>query len=95
MGSIRFSPETLHCEYIYSRSGEGALIFAVEVPSPERIVYLAVPTWVVQNIWQGEVSGTYAFESEARALLSAYEADLQPEANGKLFGVDPTSGGRI
>ena len=45
-----------------------------------------------ESIWQGEVSGSYHFESEARRLLENFKSGLEPEPNAQTFGVKPTVG---
>ncbi len=49
-------------------------------------MYLDVPVWVVEQIWEGDVEGSYHFESHARALVSAFTAALDEEANATQFG---------
>ena len=57
----------------------------MEVDPPERIVRMPVPEWVVESVWQGEVDGSYHFESHAYALLEAFTASLDPEENARRF----------
>jgi hypothetical protein len=47
---------------------------------------MPVPNWVIESIWQGEIDGSYQFESDAHNLLSQFSAQLEPEANRQLFG---------
>lgn len=86
MGTTRFTPDQIIFEFIYPRSGEIATILAVTLKAPERIVFMPVPAWVVENIWQGDVDGTHQFESDARALLDDFAADMEPGPNQKWFG---------
>lgn len=94
LGSLRYEPDRIHFEYIYPAKGSSALLFRVSIDPPERIVYLAVPTWVIQSVWEGEVLGSYHFESDADRLLQAFAAGLVSESNRVHFGEDPTTGGR-
>lgn len=86
MGTTVMAPDSVTLEYIYTDSQGGTILLAVKVEAPERIVFLPVPGWVVENIWQGDVDGSYHFESDARALCEAYLAELEPERNPKHFG---------
>lgn len=85
MGLHRYSPFGITFEFIFSGPGSGSQIFEVFVPTGERIVFLPIPTWVVESIWQGEISGSYHFESEATAQLAAFSEQLLPEDNAALF----------
>jgi hypothetical protein len=85
MGSQRFSPQGIFLEFIFPDPQKGTVILTVFCPTEERIVYLPVPKWVVENVWQGDVSGSYHFESHAQELLAAFEGLLSPEANAALF----------
>ena len=51
---------------------------------------MPVPDWVVESIWQGEIDGTYRFETEAATLLAAYAKMLEAEENTPWFGERPT-----
>jgi hypothetical protein len=86
MGSTRYEPDAFYVEFIYPDPSSTATVLTVKLASPERIVFLPVPEWVVENIWQGDVQGTHHFESEARKLYGALGAELEPEANLKWFG---------
>ncbi len=84
MGASVYHPDRVDLEFLF---GAGTpLVFVVSLPAPERIVYLPVPAWVVETIWQGEISGSHHFESEANRLLLAFQSLLSPEANAPLFG---------
>ena len=48
-------------------------------------MFLPVPDWVIESIWQGEISGSYHFESDAKALVEAFQAELSAENNPKWF----------
>lgn len=86
MGSTRFEPDRLFFEFIFSGGAGPAYVLTVSLEAPERIVFMPVPNWVVETIWQGSIDGTYCFESHAKALLTSFEADLEKEANLKWFG---------
>lgn len=92
LGAARYAPRSIVLEFIFPGRQEAALVFTVEIEAPERIVYLAVPGWVVQTIWQGEISGSYHFESDAYRLLGSFSAGIEPEANRAHFGEDPGTG---
>jgi hypothetical protein len=89
MGTTRFSPSKITFEFIYPDKQGASVILEVSLIAPERIVFLPVPRWVVENIWQGDISGTHHFESEAVRLLEELEAELAPEANIKWFEPQP------
>ena len=85
IGSSEFQPNLIRLEFIYSSQTGGTIVFSVEIDSPERIVYMAVPEWVVESVWQGEVAGSYQFESDAREMLKAFENTLEEESNKEIF----------
>lgn len=85
IGSTTYEPMAIHLEFIFS-SGDSAGILRVTIVPPERIVYLAVPDWVVDNSWQGFIEGTYEFESLAMDAVEKFSRSLEPEPNGALFG---------
>lgn len=85
MGTTRFEPEAGLFEFIYPDPNGAPVVLVVRVPSPERIVYLPIPDWVVESIWQGEIAGSYALESEAKSRLAAFAARLEPSANRLEF----------
>jgi hypothetical protein len=86
MGSVRLSPTAIDLEFIYPDPKGVSAIVTVRLDPPERIVFLPVPAWVVESIWQGEIAGSHHFESDARTLVEAFRAQLEPEANAELFG---------
>lgn len=85
MGATRFSPKSIVHEFIYNVPGK-SIVLVVEVDSPERIVFLPVPEWVVENIWQGNVDGSFHFERDAKSLLETFRAEMEPSANERWFG---------
>lgn len=91
MGTTHYSPDAVTHEFTY---GEGAdlRILQVRLTPPERVVYMPVPAWVVENIWQGSIDGTYHFASDAERLLAEFARGLEVGANAAGFGVRPTIG---
>lgn len=87
MGATVFLPGSVQFQYIYPDPiGGAALVLTVTVDTPERIVFLPVPEWVLENVWQGSVDGSYHFESDARDLVERFNGLLEPSANAALFG---------
>lgn len=86
VGSTRYEPHAIHLEFIFPDSSSTATIFTVTLTPPERIVFLPVPEWVIESIWQGDIDGSYHFESQANALLEAFRGELVEDANLKWFG---------
>jgi hypothetical protein len=89
MGTTLYSPTEIAFEFIYPDPVSTATILTVHLDVPERIVFLPVPSWVVENIWQGDISGTYQFESDALSMLEDFRGELTPEGNLKWFGKQP------
>lgn len=86
MGSTRYLPDKIVLEFIYNDPHGVAVVLPVELDPPQRIVFLPVPSWVIESIWQGDIDGTYHFESDAFALAEQFRELLNPEPNAKLFG---------
>lgn len=89
MGTTVYHPDAIELQFIYSDPKSSATVLRVTVPSPERIVFLPVPGWVIESIWQGEISGSYHFERDAEELVKAFGELLEPDANRALFGPKP------
>jgi len=89
MGATTYKPNAAIFEYIFPDSHSTATVLQVLVEPPERIVFLSVPEWVMEEIWQGDVSGSAHFESEAAEMLRRYTAGLEPGVNDKYFGPQP------
>ncbi|CAN1557961.1 hypothetical protein MCEMSE15_02508 [Fimbriimonadaceae bacterium] len=87
VGATRYEPHAVVLEFIYPDSRTNATVLEVRVPTPERVVWLPVPAWVVEQIWEGEITGSFAFLSDAELMLSEFSSRLQPEANLSNFGV--------
>lgn len=86
LGATRFEPDAVVFEFIYPAEAGTSTILSVKIAAPERIVFLPVPPWVVESIWQGEVDGSYYFESEARQVLADFAQQLEEVANRRWFG---------
>ena len=86
MGATRYTPHTMAIEFIYPDTLGAATVLTVTLEAPERIVFLPVPEWVIETIWQGEIDGSYQFESDAHVLFEALLDDLTPENNAHWFG---------
>lgn len=84
MGATRFSPSAIDFEFIFS-APTGSNVWTIRVEAPERIVFLPVPDWVVETIWQGEIAGTHHFETDAKRLVEAFVARLEPDENAAEF----------
>lgn len=89
MGTTRFEPRAIVLEFIYPDPLSAATVLPVRIKTQERILFMPVPSWVVESIWQGDIDGSYHFESEAAELLAQYALLLEAEANGKWFGPRP------
>jgi hypothetical protein len=85
MGTTVLKPDLVVFEFIFSLDDGQSEVLAVELEPPERIVCLPVPDWVVESIWQGEVQGSFHFESDARLLVDKYAKELEPLHNAKWF----------
>jgi len=86
LGSTRFEPDSIYVEFIYPSPQTSSSVVTVKLTAPERIVFLPVPGWVVENIWQGDIAGTYHFESEAIRLYEELGRELSRGENEKWFG---------
>lgn len=89
MGSTVLEPENIRFEFIFPQNDGSAELLAVELTPPERIVFMPVPAWVVETIWQGDVDGSHHFESDAKQLMDELSASLEPLSNRKLFARQP------
>ncbi len=86
MGSTRYQPDAVFVEFIFPAPGTTSTVLTVRLPTLERIVFMPVPTWVVESIWQGEIDGSFHFESDAERLLADFTNQLSPDHNFGLFG---------
>lgn len=85
MGTTNYRPDALLFEFIFPDPLGTPTILSVKVDPPERIVFMPVPDWVVETVWEGEVDGSYRFESEAHALVRAFEEELTASNNPRWF----------
>lgn len=85
LGPVVYDPWHMTLEFVFAAPGGESVVIPVRLASPERIVYLPVPEWVVENVWQGDVAGSFHFESHALALVQAFQDLLAQDANGGLF----------
>lgn len=86
MGATRFAPDSIIFEFIYPDPKAAPSVLELRLAPPERIVFMPVPAWVVESIWQGEIDGSYQFESDADRMLEEFRLNLEPEANEAIFG---------
>ena len=86
MGATRYEPEAIFFEFIYPSPGTTPIVVTIRIDAAERIVFMPVPTWVVESIWQGEIDGSFHFQSEAADLVKDFVGQLEPSANEILFG---------
>lgn len=85
LGPVVYEPRHMILEFVFSAPGSDSVVVPVRLDSPERIVYMPVPEWVVENVWQGDVAGSFHFEGHALALLGRFQRLLSEEANISLF----------
>lgn len=89
LGAVKFQPYSMTLEYIFTDKQKNSHIFSVELEVPERIVFMPVPTWVIQSIWQGEIQGSYYFQTEAYRLLDEFKLNLEESQNLNCFNAEP------
>jgi hypothetical protein len=85
MGTTVLKPDVVSFEFVFTLDDGQTEVLSIELDPPERIVHLPVPEWVVENIWQGDVQGSYQFESDAARLVAAFGDELGRDANAKWF----------
>jgi hypothetical protein len=85
MGSTRYEPSAIHFEFIFPDPNGSSVVLVVSHLAPERIVFMPVPSWVVESIWQGEINGSAQFESDALQMLEEFRTLLSPELNAAHF----------
>lgn len=91
LGATRYEPQAIVLEFIYPDPDSSATVVSVRIESPDRIVFLPVPAWVVETIWQGEIDGSFQFERDARSLVETFQGELAPDANAKWFEPRPAT----
>lgn len=85
VGATRFLPDAVVLEFIFQDTSLGPAVLSVRVAAPEPIVYMPVPDWVIEDVWQGDVTGSYRFRSEAERLLEAFREQVFTERNRAFF----------
>ena len=86
LGSAHYTPHSVILEFIFLRDQPGTpLILSVEVDTPEPVVFMPVPEWVQEDVWQGEVKGTFRLRSEAERLMEAFRHHVLEEENRHYF----------
>ncbi|MCS6949110.1 MAG: hypothetical protein NZ520_01480 [bacterium] len=90
MGSAHYTPRSVVLEFVFWHDTPGApLILSVEVETPEPVVFLPVPDWVQQDVWQGEVKGTFRLRSEAEQMLETFRRHVLEGENLHYFEERP------
>jgi len=74
LGATHYRRDAVVFEFIYPESGAASSVLEVVVAAPDRIVYLPVPEWVVEHIWQGEIEGSFHFLADAEAMISRFQS---------------------
>ncbi|MGQ9881576.1 MAG: hypothetical protein ACUVSV_12050 [Armatimonadota bacterium] len=91
MGGTRYTPHSVILEFVFLHDNPGApLILCVEVDTPEPVVFMPVPEWVQEDVWQGEVKGTFRFRSEAEQLIGSFRHHVLECDNPHYFEERPT-----
>ncbi len=85
VGASQFLPDAVVLEFIFQDASLGPAVLSVRIPAPEPIVYMPVPDWVVEDVWQGDVTGSFRFLSEAERLLEAFRQQVFTERNRAYF----------
>ncbi len=84
-GTTHFYPDRVVFEFIFTEPSLGPAVLSITVPSPEPIVYMPVPDWVIEDVWQGDVTGSFRFRSEAEQLIAQFQQQVFSEANLVYF----------
>lgn len=92
IGTVNYEPRAATFEFPFVETGGATQVVSVEIDPPERIVALSVPEWVVENVWHGEVSGSFEFESDAMEMVRRFMERLDPGANLADFEPRPPIG---
>ncbi|MBX3097666.1 MAG: hypothetical protein KF812_12480 [Fimbriimonadaceae bacterium] len=87
IGTHQIQPYSVTLEFLFGK--ESPSVVTIEVDTPERVVFLPIPDWVIENIWQGDIDGSAHFESHANKLVHGFLAKLTPEANPAEFAPRP------
>ncbi len=89
IGTTHYRPDSILLEFIFTEPSMGPAILTIRIPAPEPIVYMPVPDWVIEDVWQGEVTGSFRFASEAQLLLKKLQNQIFSEANLLYFDERP------
>lgn len=90
MGCTRYTPHSVVLEFVFLHDTPGApLILCVEVDAPEPVVFMPVPEWVQEDVWQGEVKGTFRLRSEAERMIESFRRQVLEEDNTHYFDQRP------
>ncbi|MFQ3610625.1 MAG: hypothetical protein SNJ72_03925 [Fimbriimonadales bacterium] len=84
-GTTQYFPDRIVFEFIFTEPSLGPVVLSITVTAPEPIVYMPVPDWVIEDVWQGDVTGSFRFRSEAEALLERFRSQLFSEENLAYF----------
>jgi hypothetical protein len=85
IGTAVLAPGQVTFEFIFRMPDGQTQVFPVSLDPPERIVFMPVPEWVIESVWQGEVLGSHHFESDAFALLDRFGKLLATDENAAHF----------
>lgn len=90
MGATVYQPDSARFEFVFS-GNSNTVVFSVSSTPPETIVFLPVPGWVIESIWQGDIDGSFHFQSDAMRLVDEFRGLLELEANRPFFGRKPAT----
>ncbi len=85
VGTTRYAPDAITLEFIFQDPSLGPAVLSVRIAAPEPIVYMPVPDWVIEDVWQGDVTGSFRFRSEAEQLLEAFREQVFGAGNRAHF----------
>ncbi|MFN7015768.1 MAG: hypothetical protein ACK4P5_01190 [Fimbriimonadales bacterium] len=85
VGATRFLPDAIVLEFVFQDASLGPAVLSVRITAPEPIVYMPVPDWVIEDVWQGDVTGSFRFRSEAEQLLEKFRELVLTERNRAFF----------
>lgn len=92
IGTAVLQPRMVSFEFLFRMPDGQTQVFSVDVEPKERIVFMPVPEWVIESVWQGEVLGSHHFESDATQLVSKYQSLLEERENALHFDEQKTIG---
>jgi hypothetical protein len=72
-GATRFESDSVVFEFIYPDVTSASAILDVRVAMP-------VPPWVIEQIWQGEVTGSHHFAAQAREMVQRLADLIDPKS---------------